>query len=215
VTPSLWAYVAAWSSFTIIAGLVAFRHVRLAWRDALAFLLVPWKVAVFVPAILFVTFAGCFTDDETWDVVSGGGMSILTVLTAWWSVGTAVRVVRRMRPARELFVAIAVTLFSASWFYDGYLLLRDGAYTARWLGNLMLSPTIYLCAGLLSNLEIDAAGRLGFSFLRAEWPRPLPNARRVNAAMVLVSLPLIAIAAWFLVGFVGWHGPAANAAPAR
>jgi hypothetical protein len=198
-------YIAGWCAFTVLAALVAFRYVRLAWRDALAFLLVPWKVAVFVPAILFVTFAGRFTDDETWDVVSGAGMSILTVLTAWWSVGTGVRVVRRMAHPRELVVALGATLFSASWFYDGYLLLRDGAYTQRWLGNLMLSPTIYLCAGLLSNLELDDRGRLGFSFLRPDWPRPLASARKISLAMVLVSIPLVAIAAWFLVGFVGWR----------
>ena len=69
----------------------------------------------------------------------------------------------------------------------------------------MLSPTIYLCAGLLSNLELDERGRLGFSFLRPDWPRPLPSAKRVSITMVLVSIPLVAIAAWFLVGFVGWH----------
>ena len=201
-------YIAGWCAFTVLAAAVAWRYVRLSARDALAFLLVPWKVAVFVPAILFVTFAGRFTDDETWDVVSGGGMTILTVLTAWWSVGTAVRVVRRLAHPRELVVALGATLFSSSWFYDGYLLLRDGAYTQRWLGNLMLSPTIYLCAGLLSNLEIDDKRRLGFSFLRPDWPRPLPSARRVSVAMVLVSIPLVAIAAWLLtspVGFVGWH----------
>jgi hypothetical protein len=198
-------YIAGWCAFTVLAALVAFRYVRLAWRDALAFLLVPWKVAVFVPAILFVTFAGRFTDDETWDVVSGGGMSILTVLTSWWAVGTGARVVRRMAHPRELVVALGATLFSASWFYDGYLLLRDGAYTQRWLGNLMLSPTIYVCAGLLSNLELDERGRLGFSFLRPDWPRPLPSARKISLTMVLVSVPLVAIAAWFLVGFVGWR----------
>jgi hypothetical protein len=198
-------YVVGWCAFTILAALVAWRSVRIDWRAAVRFLVVPWKVAVFVPAILFVTFAGRFTDDETWDVVSGGGMSVLTVLTAWWSVGTAVRVFRRMRPARELLVAIAATLFSASWFYDGYLLLRDGAYTQRWLGNLLLSPTIYLCAGVLSNLEIDEGGKLGFAFTRPDWPRPLPSSSRVGIGLVLVALPLVGIAVWFLVGFVGWH----------
>lgn len=198
-------YVAGWCAFTILAALVAWRSVRIDWRAALRFLLVPWKVALFVPAILFVTFAGRFTDDETWDVISGGGMSILTVLTAWWSVGTAVRVLRRRAPARELLVAAATTLFSSSWFYDGYLLLRDGAYTQRWQGNLMLSPTIYLCAGLLSNLEIDEAGALTFAFTRPDWPQPRATSKRVRLRLVLVALPLVAIAAWFLVGFVGWH----------
>jgi hypothetical protein len=126
--------------------------------------------------------------------------------TAWWSVGTAARVVRHQRPRSELVVALAVMLFASSWFYDGYLLLRDGAYTARWLGNLMLSPTIYLCAGLLSNLELERTTRkLSFAFTRQDWPHPLPDARTVGWPLVLASVPLVAIAVWFLVGFVGWH----------
>ncbi len=118
-----------------------------------------------------------------------------------------VRVVRRKAPLRELVVALAVTLFSSSWFYDGYLLLRDGAYTARWLGNLMLSPTVYLCAGLLANFEIDAEQKLAFAFSRRDWPRPLPTKRQVGLPLVLASLPLVAIAAYFLVAFVGWRVP--------
>jgi hypothetical protein len=207
MTPFLVAYVALWSAACVVAALLAWRTVRVPWADARAFLLVPWKVALFAPAILFVTFAGHFTDDETWDVVSGGGMSVLTVGTAWWSIGTAARVVRRQRPVRELFVALVVMLFASSWFYDGYLLLRDGAYTSRWLGNLMLSPTIYLCAGLLSNLELDARRKLAFAFTREDWPRPLPTARAIGWPLVLASVPLVVIAAWFLVGFVGWHAP--------
>jgi hypothetical protein len=38
-------------------------------------------------------------------------MSVLTVLTAWWSVGAAVQVWRRVRPPSHLVVAIAVGLF--------------------------------------------------------------------------------------------------------
>jgi hypothetical protein len=207
MTPLLTAYVACWSAFCFGAAVVAWRHVRVDWRAARALMLVPWKLAVFAPAIAFVTFAGSFTDDETWDVVSGAGMSILTVGTSWWAVGTAARVVRRRAKARELVVAVAVALFASSWFYDGWLLVRDGAYTARWLGNLMLSPTIYVCAGLVSNLEVDARGRLALSFTRGDWPRPLPTSRRVTWRLALVALPLVGIAAWFLVGFVGWHLP--------
>jgi hypothetical protein len=207
MTPFLVAYVSAWTAACAFAALIAWRTVRVPWADARAFLLVPWKVALFAPAILFVTFAGHFTDDETWDVVSGGGMSVLTVGTAWWAVGTGARVARRLRPLRELVVALVVMLFASSWFYDGYLLLRDGAYTSRWLGNLMLSPTIYLCAGLLSNLELDARRKLSFAFTRADWPRPLPTARTIGWPLVAASVPLVVIAAWFLVGFVGWHAP--------
>lgn len=197
-------YIVGWLVFCLVAVVLAARSVRLRPRDIVAFLGVPWKVALFGPAIVFVTFAGHFTDDETWDVVSGGGMSILTVLTSWWAVGTAVRVVRRQRPWPELVVAIAVTLFASSWFYDGYLLLRDGAYSARWLGNLMLSPTIYLAAGVVSNLELREGGTIGFAFSRASWPAPPPR-RSASLALALASLPFVIIAGYFLVGFVGWH----------
>jgi len=208
MTTGLWIYLAGWLSFCLAALVVGIRTVTIRPRDVWAFLAVPWKLVVFVPAILFVGFAGRFTDDETWDLATGFGMSILTVGTAWWAVGTAARVVRKMAPPIHLLVAIAVMLFASSWSYDGYLLLRDGAYTPRWQGNLMLSPTIYLCAGLVQNLEMQG-GKLAFAFTRATWPR-LPEDKstsRLSWAIALTAIPLVAIAAWFLVGFVGWHLP--------
>jgi hypothetical protein len=206
MTPFLVRYFAGWTVFCVIAALIAVKAVRLDMRDALAFLRVPWKLSLFVPAIVFVTFAGHFTDDETWDVVSGGGMSVLTVLTAWWSVGVAVQVVRRMRAPSHLVVALALTLFSSSWFYDGYLLVRDGAYTQRWLGNLMLSPTIYLCAGVVTNLELRE-GRLALACTRRDWPKAAAGSTKVTWTMALAAVPLVLIAAYILVGFVGWRLP--------
>jgi len=197
-------YLSSWITWCVLAAVLGVETVRPRGRDVVAFLGAPWKVLLFAPAVFFVTFAGRFTDDETWDVVTGGGMSGLTVATAWWSVGTAVRVVRRQRPFRELVIASAVTLFSSSWFYDGYLLLRDGAYTRRWVGNLMLSPIIYVCAGLILNLELREGTKLAFAFTRPDWPRPVPTRAKTAWPLLLVSLPLIAIAAYCLVGFVGW-----------
>jgi hypothetical protein len=215
MTPFLVGYVAGWIAFCLVAAAIAIakRSVRVSMRDAVALLRAPWKLALFVPAVLLVTFAGHFTDDETWDVVSGGGMSVLTVTTAWWSFGAGVQVVRRMRPASHLVVALAVTLFSSSWFYDGYLLLRDGAYTQRWLGNLMLSPTIYLCAGLVSNLELRD-GKVALACTRRDWPRPLPatTAARPGAMwpMLVAAFPFVVVAIYLLAGFVGWRLPAAR-----
>jgi hypothetical protein len=209
MTPFLVGYVAGWVAFCFGATALAIKSVRLRMGDALAFLRTPWKIALFAPATLFVTFAGRFTDDETWDVISGGGMSVLTALTAWWSVGAAVQVVRRMRPASHLVVALALTLFSSSWFYDGYLLLRDGAYTPRWLGNLMLSPTIYLCAGLVMNLELRD-GKVALACTRPDWPRPMAGPAKATWPMLLAAVPFLVVAAYFLVGFVGWRLPAAR-----
>jgi hypothetical protein len=173
------------------------------WRDYVHFLCVPWKLVLFTPALVFVTFAGRFTDDETWDVVTGGGMSILAYVTAPWSVGCFYRLLARRRPLRHLVVALALCLFSSSWFYDGYLLWRDGEYTQRWLGNLMLSPIIYASAGLLWNLETRPLGGYTLSFTRNDWPAP-PVDRRFGP-LALVCLPLIAIATFVLVAYVSWH----------
>lgn len=203
MTPFLARYVVCWSSFCLAALGLATR-LPLDPAAELRFLLVPWKVAVFAPAIVFVTFAGRFTDDETWDVVTGFGMSALTVLTSAWAVGTAWKVFQGERPWFALLVVVAVALFSSSWFYDGWLLLRDGAYTHRWLGNLRLSPIIYACAGLLLNLEARGRG-FGFAFTRPDWPRVSDGS--VSPLMVGAGVPLVAMAAFVLVGFVRWSLP--------
>ncbi len=198
-------YVACWIVLCLLAAAILAldrKRLRPEWCQYVRFLCVPWKLVLFAPAFLFVTFAGRFTDDETWDIVTGSGMALLTYLTAPWSLGLVFQVLAGRRPWRYLLVAAALLLFSSSWFYDGYLLWRDGAYTPRWSSNLMLSPIIYLAAGLLWNLE--AKGRRGFrfSFVRPDWPKPPSDTRFLP--LVLVSIPLILIAAFVLVGFVGW-----------
>jgi len=160
---------------------------------------------VFVPAFLFVSFAGRYTDDETWDFVTGAGMSLLTFLTAPWAIGLFYQVALRRRPTRYLIVATALLLFSSSWFYDGYLLLRDGAYTQRWLGNLVASPVIYTAAGLLWNLEAKPGGGYALSFSRPDWPKPPRDGS--FRQLLLISIPLILIAAYVLIASVKWRLP--------
>ncbi len=201
MTSFLVKYLVFWLACCVLGLVIAIKDVRPVWRDELAFLTVPWKLALFIPAIVFVTFAGRYTNDETWDTVCGGSMSLLTVLTSGWAVGTAYKVFSGERPASHLVVAVVVALFSSSWFYDGYLLLRDGAYTQRWFGNLRLSPIIYACAGTLLNLEVRGKG-LGFGPTRAEWPRPAST--QSSWLLALASIPLVLIAAYILVAYVGW-----------
>lgn len=197
-------YLVSWIAFCTLALVLFVKDVTVDWRVHLSALFVPWRVAVFLPAIVFVTFAGRYTNDETWDVICGGGMSVLTVVTSGWSVGTLARALRREVGFSHAIVALAVALFSSSWFYDGYLLWRDGAYTHRWFGNLQLSPIIYACAGLLMNLELRA-GRLAFSFSRADWPTPRREA--LSWKLVAASVPLVLVAAYVLVAFVRWTMP--------
>jgi hypothetical protein len=211
-SPFFIKYIAIWASFCFLAAFILVwdrKRLLPEWREYWHFLTVPWKLWLFVPAFLFVSFAGRFTNDETWDVVTGSGMAILTFVTAPWVVGLIYQVLVGRRPVRYLVVAIALLLFSSSWFYDGYLLWRDGAYTRRWLGNLMLSPFIYVAAGLLWNLEAKDGGdfREGpcfrLSFVREDWPSRPVDTR--FGPLVLVSIPFIVIAAFVLVAFVGWN----------
>lgn len=197
-------YLVSWVAFCTLALVLFVKDVKVDWRAQLNALLVPWRVAVFLPAVVFVTFAGRYTNDETWDVVCGGGMSVLTVFTSGWSIGTLARVLRREAGFSHAIVAVALALVSSSWFYDGYLLLRDGAYTHRWLGNLQLSPIIYVCAGLLLNLELRA-GRLAFAFSRADWPTPRSDS--LSWKLIVAAVPLVLVAAYVLVAFVSWTLP--------
>src|SRR6185312_8959265 len=147
-------------------------------------------------------------------VVTGAGMSLLTFLTAPWSIGLIYQVFAGRRPLRYLIVASALLFFSSSWFYDGYLLWRDGAYTSRWWANLILSSIIYVAAGMLWNLEakehwnfLDGSD-VRFSFVRPDWPHRSSNSR--FASLIPALIPLIVIAAFILVASVGWniHMPA-------
>jgi hypothetical protein len=212
ISPFFLKYIGIWASFCLVAVFIlVWDRKRLSpeWREYWHFLCVPWKVWLFVPALVFVTFAGRYTNDETWDWVTGSGMAILTFLTAPWVVGLIYQVFVGRRPLRYLIVAIALLLFSSSWFYDGYLLWRDGVYTRRWLGNLILSPFIYVAAGMLWNLEAKDSGDfregLGFrlSFAQLDWPKRPIDTR--FGPLVLISIPFIVIAAFVLVAFVGWN----------
>lgn len=204
-------YVALWAGFCLTALFILLadhKHLLPEWLLYLRFLLLPWKLCLFVPALLFVSFAGRFTNDETWDMVTGAGMSLLTFLTAPWSIGLFYQVVKRRRPWRYLVVATTLLLFSSSWFYDGYLLWRDGAYTVRWWSNLLLSPIIYIAAGLLWNLEatehnsFDEGGQARLSFLRPDWPAPPRNPG--FAELLPLAFLFVLVAAYVLTGFVGW-----------
>ena len=198
-------YTVLWISFCAIASCIALRErktLAAEWNDYRKFLTVRWKLIVFIPALLFVSFAGHFTNDETWDIVTGGVMSILTFLTAPWCIGTIYQCLRGRKSWQYAIIAIALCFFSTSWFYDSYLFIRDGHYTARWLGNLMLSPVLYLMAGLLWNLEAQGVWPT-LSFFRQSWPEPPADGR--FGPLFIVALPLIASGGVALIAFVRWH----------
>jgi hypothetical protein len=199
------AYVAFWATACLVAvALLAVHRRRLTigrpdyWR----FLCVPWKLATFVVAASGVVLVAPFTGDPTWDYVDGAFMSILAFATAPWVVGVFYRAVRHRVMPVEVFVAVCAWLFSASWSYDLYLLLRDGYYPVTWAANLVASSVLYLAAGLFWSLDTAPSGGWVFAFTDDAWPR----ATSVAFSRVLwPALLLMAVVTVMMVAFaIGW-----------
>lgn len=167
-------YTFIWISGLIIS-LILFLHKRhlfsFAQRKYLLFLLKPWKLVTFILATAFMTFIAPFSGDYTWDYMDGFVMSVLTYLTAPWVVGTFYRFRIQKAIFQQLFVAFCLWMVSVSWFYDLYIYFRDKVYPATWLPNIPLSSILYLCAGLLWNLDWTPERGVYFSFTKSddEW----------------------------------------------
>lgn len=186
-------YVGAWAALCLVGVWMYLRDPRAYaisspsyWR----FLGQPWKLATFVAAATGITVIAPYTGDPTWDYVDAGFMSVLTFCTAPWAVGAIYRTVKRSLPWRQAFVAACLWLFSASWSYDLYLLLRDGRYPLTWAANLFASSMLYLCGGLFWSLDWTAGRGFGFAFMERDWPAPGSGAdfRRVLWPALLFML---------------------------
>jgi len=136
------------------------------WR----FLLSPWRIIVFVVALLGMVGLAPYSGDPTWDYADAAFMSILTYITAPWAIGVLYRFRRFHRDLWSVYVALCLWLFSASWSYDLYILLRDGIYPPTWFSNLILSSILYWAAGFLWSLAGSSAG-ITFAFRQPEWFR--------------------------------------------
>jgi hypothetical protein len=191
------AYVAAWLASTTSGVIVALRHrsaYSLTQPVYLQFLGQRWKVVTFAIAAAAFTLVAPYTGDPTWDHVDAPLMSLLTFTTAPWTVGVVYRIVRKREPVERLFVAANAWLFTASWSYDGYLLLRDGRYPSTWALNLVVSSVLYFLAGLFWNLEWIPERGVVFAFMLEKWPCTESRSSFARVAglavlcMVLVSM---------------------------
>jgi hypothetical protein len=194
------AYVLGWSALVLVALVLAMRMrkpIAEGARGYVASLLVPWKLCAFGGAFAFFVFAAPYTGDPTWDWKDGGLMSLLTYLTAPWSIGTLARSRRTDLPAgsrrRLFFIAVIAWMFSASWSYDGYLFLRDGAYPRSWAANIPASSALYVAAGMLFSLVHVKDRGIVFDFMTPEWkrtPRSSFGKIALPAAILIVGVVL-------------------------
>jgi hypothetical protein len=173
LTPAFKIYLASYSMACVIAIALMIRERRTlvllqsAYRQ---YLFTRWKLITFAIASVSMTVMAPYTGDPTWDYADASFMSIMTYLTAPWSVGTLYLFVRRQAKLTHAYIAICVWMFSASWSYDVYILLKDGYYPATWAPNIVLSSILYCAAGLMWNLQRKEGRGVIFGFMAPGWP---------------------------------------------
>ena len=100
----------------------------------------------------------------TWDWIDASIMSVLTFATAPWAMVVFYGLRRRTPPLWKLYVAFVLAMLSASWSYDGYLLIHDGFYPASWLENAIASMVLYVSAGLFWSVDGHSVRKVVFVF---------------------------------------------------
>jgi hypothetical protein len=207
ISTALRVYLGAWLTALLMAVVVGVRYrseIRLFGADYRRFLQVRWRLVTFFSGTCALTLVAPYTGDPTWDYTDALFMSMLTFGTAPWAVGCLYRALRgnRRHPA-ELYVAACAWLFSASWSYDLYILLRDGFYPPSWLSNLGASSVLYLSAGLFWNLDWAPTRGVTFGFLEEIWPDPGSAGRFAKVGIyagAFMAMVTITIAYVFLLG---------------
>ncbi len=202
MTPALQCYIIGWSTACAAALLILttrWHSFALAKKEYWQFLFARWRLATFAAAASAMIIIAPFTGDPTWDYFNAFFMSVLTYATAPWAIGTVYNAARENLKLWQVFVAVCAWMFSASWSYDIYLLLRDGTYPITWLSNLFASSVLYISAGLFWNLDWIQGRGVTFSFLEKNWP--YRAAETVFHRIVLHALPFMMLASFLIVYF--------------
>ncbi|MFH1726185.1 MAG: hypothetical protein ABII00_16370 [Elusimicrobiota bacterium] len=197
------AYLAGWVLLCLAAACLyarGFRSFVFFQKRYWRFLLRPWKAVTFLLAAAALVLAAPYNIDPTWDRVDAAFISVLTFLSAPGVVGILDRARRMGARMSEVFVACCLWLFSASWSYDLYILLRDGAYPQAWLANLVACSVVYFAAGLFWSLDWSTDKGIFLAFLDERWP--LPSAGSVFRNVYWAAVPIMILVALLFLPFL-------------
>jgi hypothetical protein len=195
-------YIICWSTacfvalFLLIKGWKLFALSR---KEYWHFLLKPWRISTFIIACAGMIVMAPYTGDPTWDYLDAFFMSALTYLTAPWALGALYHVAKRKRRPSQAFVALCFWMFSASWSYDLYLVLRDGDYPITWFSNIFASSVLYISAGLFWNLDWIQRRGVTFAFLEEGWPPSTSEGTFSN--IVWFALPFMVLVSFLMIYF--------------
>jgi hypothetical protein len=163
------------------------------------FLLIKWKLATFITALSAFVILAPYTGDPTWDYYDAAFMSILTFITAPWSIGILFRFIKRQEKLKIAYIAVCTWMFSASWSYDIYMVFRDGNYPNTWLPNIFASSVLYVSAGLFWNLKYKEDRGVIFGFMDENWP--VVDAEERFNKIFLYALPFMILGAAVFIPF--------------
>ena len=195
-------YISLWASACLLAIVlyVLYREsFSITCQGYFRFLFKSWKIVTFVISATGLTFIAPYTGDPTWDYIDAMFMSLLTYCTAPWAIGVLFKTLKRELSCKHAYVAFCVWLFSASWSYDLYILIRDGYYPITWLSNLFASSVLYILAGLLWNLDWRKERGMIFSFMENDWPAS--SSHSVFPKVLLFALPIMALVTFLILFF--------------
>lgn len=210
VTTTELVYLVLASVATVAAcgvGLVHRRHLALFTAGYRAQLLSGPRLALFAVALAAFVVLAPLTGDPTWDALDASFMSLGCYALAPWTLGVLYRV--RERPRLELGVALVLSLFTLSWSYDLYLVLRDGVFPPTSLTNLAASAILYVLGGFFFSLGQHEERGLIFVFMDPRWPAWSGDrwtARAAGRALGLASLlaaPIVVFMVWLVMTELG------------
>lgn len=197
------SYMILWGLACVVAvGLMLRLHasLELFQKTYWAGLFQGWKVVIFVISATGMIMIAPYTGDPTWDYVDAAFMSILAYTTAPWAVAICYLFARRKRSFVNAYVAACIWMFSASWSYDLYLVIRDGYYPATWFANIFASSALYVSAGLMWNLEYVEGRGVIFGFMDDRWP--VVSAKGQLNRLMWYALPLMVLVAAMIIPFL-------------
>ena len=169
-------------------------------RDYWRLLATPWKLVTFAVSATGMVVIAPYTGDPTWDYFDAAFMSIFCFATAPWAMGVVYRALRRGGHWRELYVMACAWMFTVSWSYDLYMLIKTGMYPGTWLANIFLSSILYILAGMFWSLEYQTGRGVIFGFMRDDWPQALGNAE--FAKIFWFAMPFMALVSVIIAAFV-------------
>ena len=117
LTPAFTAYLTAYSFACIVAAFLMYRErhaLILFQQNYRRYMASTWKIVTFVIAASGMIIIAPLTGDPTWDYFDAAFMSVLTFLTAPWSVGTLYLAFKGKVKPSHAYIAVCIWMFSAS-----------------------------------------------------------------------------------------------------